>query len=155
MIRLRPYERADSGTLLTLFRETVRVINRRDDTPEQIAAWSSDAIDPASWADRFEGRFAYVAEFDAAFVEFADMTSDGYLDRLFVAATRQRQGVATLLLERIIDDARELGIQAIETDASITAKPFFERFGFTVRRQQSVGCRGATFTNYRITRVLD
>lgn len=88
-------------------------------------------------------------------VGFADMTRDGHLDRLFVAASHQRQGVATSLIERMIEHARETGIQAIETDASITAKPFFERFGFAVRRQQSVACRGVKLTNYRMTRIID
>jgi len=155
MIRLRPYERTDAGGLLALFRETVRVVNSRDYTPEQIAAWSSDEIDSVAWADRFDGRFADVAESEGRPVGFADMTRGGYLDRLFVAASHQRQGVATLLIGRMIEHAREAGLPAIETDASITAKPFFERLGFRVRRQQSVECRGETLTNFRMKRIID
>ena len=40
------------------------------------------------------------------------------------------------------------------TEASITARPFFEAEGFVVLSQQVVLARGAEFVNYRMERVL-
>jgi hypothetical protein len=37
-------------------------------------------------------------------------------------------------------------------EASITAKPFFARHGFTVIKQQEVEARGERFVNYRMRR---
>jgi len=40
------------------------------------------------------------------------------------------------------------------TEASITARPFFEAQGFAVLAPQVVRCRGVEFVNYRMERVL-
>jgi len=150
MITLRNYTDADAAELLNLYRQTIRTVNSRDYDSEQIAAWASDAIELEPWGTRFNDRFAYVAQLQNQTVGFADMDAKGYLDRLFVSAAHQRQGIAKLLLCRLIADAREAGIATITTAASITAKPFFERFGFQVLQQQSVSCRGVWLTNYRM-----
>lgn len=150
MLNLCAYESTDAAGLLDLFRHTIREINSADYTPVQIAAWASDEIDLNAWQARFMGRFACVALLDGRIVGFADMTSAGYLDRLFVSADHQRRGIATALLARLKSNARESGISEIVTDASITAKPFFEASGFESVRKQTVECRGVEFTNYRM-----
>ena len=150
MITLRNYTDADAAGLLDLYRHTIRTVNSRDYNSEQIAAWASDAIELEPWGARFNNRFAYVAQRQNQIVGFADMDASGYLDRLFVSASHQRQGIAKLLVCRLIADARQAGIATITTEASITAKPFFERFGFQVLQQQAVPCRGVWLTNYRM-----
>ncbi len=155
MITLRKYADTDAAELLDLYRQTIRTVNCRDYDAEQIRAWSSEAIDLASWRARFEDRLAYVALLEQQTVGFADLDASGYLDRLFVAADHQRRGIAKTLLLKLIADARAVGIATITTEASITAKPFFERFGFEVLQQQSVHCRGAQLTNYRMRLTID
>jgi putative acetyltransferase len=150
MIRLRSYHSADAPLLLDLFRDTVRRVNSTDYSPVQIAAWASEDIDVDAWRQRFNDRFAYVAELDDRVVGFADMRRDGYLDRLFVSADHQRCGVARILLDQLKLDALGTGITEIFTDASTTAKRFFEASGFVVVREQSVECRGVRLTNFHM-----
>ncbi|EMV4054395.1 GNAT family N-acetyltransferase, partial [Escherichia coli] len=66
-----------------------------------------------------------------------------YIDMLFVDPEYTRRGVASALLKPLIKSESELTV-----DASITAKPFFERYGFQTVKQQRVECRGAWFTNF-------
>ena len=155
MLTLRRYADSDAAELLDLYRQTIRTVNCRDYDAEQIRAWSSDAIELAPWRARFHDRFAYVAQLEQQTVGFADMDAGGYLDRVFVSADHQRRGIAKALLLRLIADAQEAGIATITTQASITAKPFFERFGFEVLQQQSVPCRGVWLTNYRMRLTID
>lgn len=82
------------------------------------------------------------------------MTREGHLDRLFVSADHQGRGIARGLVRRLLKDAIDHSIEEITTDASITAKPFFERMGFSVVREQSVECRGVWLTNYRMRRAV-
>ncbi|KJG63374.1 acyltransferase, partial [Raoultella planticola] len=42
---------------------------------------------------------------------------------------------------------------SLTVDASITAKPCFERHGFRVVEEQQVAVRGETFINYRMEKV--
>jgi putative acetyltransferase len=89
MVTLRPYRPDDAASLLALCRDTIRRVNSRDYSPEQIRAWASDDIDKASWGARFNGRFAVVAEESAKAVGFADLEADGHIDRVFVSADYQ------------------------------------------------------------------
>ena len=78
-------------------------------------------------------------------VGFADMDETGYLDRLYVAADRQGQGIATALC-----DALEGASSAplFTTHASLTARPFFEKRGYRVVRAQEVERRGVRLRNF-------
>ena len=50
--------------------------------------------------------------------------------------------------------ARRLCLGRIFTEASITARPFFARRGFTVIAPQVLEFEGITFKNYRMEKLL-
>jgi putative acetyltransferase len=154
MVTLRPYRPDDAPALLALFRDTIRRVNSRDYSPAQIAAWASDDIDTAAWYGRFAGRFVAVAEEAGRPVGFAELEADGHIDRFYVAADQQGRGVGRQLLAAVVAEARRLGIARLFTEASITARPFFEAQGFVVLAPQVVTVRGQEFVNYRMERVL-
>ncbi|TWU10539.1 putative N-acetyltransferase YafP [Allorhodopirellula heiligendammensis] len=88
------------------------------------------------WAKRFEGRFACVACDGKMIVGFTDITRDGHLDRLFVSADHQRQGIARGLIERLTQHAEQQGFEFVTTEASVTAKTFFEAMLFVVIKRK-------------------
>ena len=150
MVTVRPYREEDGPALLALFRDTIRRVNARDYSPEQIRAWASNEIDVAQWTARFEGRFAIVAEEANQPVGFTDLEPSGHLDRFFVSADHQRRGIGALLLAAVVAEAQRIDLPGLFTDASITARPFFEAQGFRTLASQVVTCRGAEFVNYRM-----
>ena len=154
MVQVRAFQPGDAPTLLALFRDTIRRVNVRDYAPEQIRAWASDEINAAEWAARFAGRFVGVAEFGGRVVGFAELEADGHIDRFYVSADHQRRGVGRALLEAILAEARRAGVRRLFTEASITARPFFESQGFVVLTPQVVVSRGVEFSNYRMERQL-
>lgn len=153
-ITLRKFDPADADACLSLFRNTIHRVNIRDYSLEQINAWAPLDVEVPNWASRFTARFAYVTCQHETIIGFGDMTTEGHLDRLFVSADHQRQGIARRLLERLMTDAVHQDLDRITTEASITAKPFFESVGFTVLEQQSVECRGVQLINYQMQRTL-
>lgn len=154
MVTLRPYRPDDALALLALFRDTIRRVNCRDYSPEQIAAWAPDDIDTVRWCGRFEGRFVPVAEEAGRPVGFAELEPDGHIDRVFISADHQRRGIGRQLLAAVVAEARRVGLARLFTEASITARPFFEAQGFVVLAPQVVACRGVGLVNYRMERVL-
>ncbi|HVJ81394.1 MAG TPA: GNAT family N-acetyltransferase [Planctomycetia bacterium] len=154
-MNLRPYRPADAPALLALFKDTIRRVNARDYDEAQIRAWASDEIDESVWASRFEGRFTAVAEEAGKPVGFLELESDGHIDRTYVAADFQRRGAGRMLLEAALAEARSRGIGRLYTEASITARPFFEAHGFTLLAPQTVECRGQRFVNFRMERQMD
>ena len=54
----------------------------------------------------------------------------------------------------MIAEARRQGIARLFVEASLTARPFFERYGFTELARQTVVCRGVEMDNYRMELAL-
>lgn len=147
---VRPFLPSDAAACLELFRDTVHRVNSGDYSSAQIHAWAPLNVKVPGWMERFENRIAYVAVAGSSLTGFADMTIEGHLDRLFVSADHQRQGIAGRLLTHLLNDDRRPRGSNITTEASITAKPFFESIGFTVVKRQTVLCRGVELTNFKM-----
>jgi putative acetyltransferase len=73
---------------------------------------------------------------------------------MYVHPAYEGRGVASALLNRLEDAAHRQGITRLFTEASITAKPFFERRGFEVLTAQVVAFRGEKFTNFQMEKHL-
>jgi putative acetyltransferase len=151
-LRVRPYAAADLDTLIALFRDSVRRVACRDYSLEQVLAWAPDEIDREAWALRLAACGTWVAVDGDTTAGFASLEPTGHLGMLYVHAERQGRGIATSLLARAEHSARSRGCARISTDASITAKPFFEHRGFRVVEARSVARRGQELTNFRMTR---
>lgn len=154
MIELRPYQPSDAPPLLALFKETIRRVNARDYNPEQIRAWASDEIDLTAWTERFVGRYAVVAIDGEQFAGFTELETDGHIDRFYVSADHQGQGIGRQMLAAIVAEAKRQGIARLYLEASITARPFFASRGFRTIAQQVVTARGVDFVNYRMEHII-
>ena len=144
-MKLRPYESADCPALARLFYDTVHTVNARDYAPEQLDAWADGQVDLSAWDASFLAHHTLVAEEDGVIVGFSDMDNSGYLDRLYVHKDHQGQGVASALC-----DALEAACSAavFTTQASLTARPFFESRDYRVLRRQTVIRHGVALDNY-------
>ena len=143
-MQIRRYTPADCPAMAALFYDTVHRVNCRDYTPEQLDVWATGQVDLDKWNRSFLTHHTLVAMKDGVLVGFGDMDSTGYLDRLYVHADYQGQGIATALC-----DALEKAVPGpIITHASITAKPFFQGRGYRVVKAQQVQRQGILLTNY-------
>ena len=145
-VHIRAYSEADLDALIDLFTSSVRQVASRDYSPAQIEAWAPVAVNREQWATRLGSRPTYVAEAGGQIAGFSDLEPDGHIDMLFVHADHQGQGVARALLDHITARAHEQGIARLFTEASITARPVFERSGFELIEAQEVGAVSLTLT---------
>ena len=142
---LRPYAPSDCQALAELFHHTVQTVNAGEYTPEQLDAWSPGAVDLEGWNRSFLEHHTLVAEESGRIVGFGDMDGTGYLDRLYVHKDCQGRGIASAICEALERAADTAGLT---THASITARPFFEKRGWQVVKEQQVERRGVLLTNY-------
>ncbi len=152
-ITISPYKAQHAGGTIEVFLRAITEVAAQDYTPAQVHAWAQ-VPDPEAWAQKRLSRPAWVALCEHEVIGFIDLTATGYLDMLFVHPAHQRSGVATRLYTALETFARAQGMVQIETEASITARPFFERQGFVVICAQSVVSRGQTFINYRMSKAI-
>ena len=143
-MRIRLYRPSDCGAMAELFYNTVHTVNAADYTPRQLDAWADGQVDLAAWDRSFRKHRTLVAEQDGELLGFGDITADGYLDRLYVHHLHQRAGIATALCDRLEEAAEG----PVTTHASVTARPFFEKRGYKVVREQQVERHGVLLTNF-------
>lgn len=145
MIEIRAYCSNNCREMAALFYQTVHSINPLEYTAEQLNAWAPALPDVPVWNASFLKNDTLVAWERNRIVGFADMDATGYLDRLFVHKDRQRCGIATMLCQQL--ESRTTS-EMVTTQASITAKPFFEKRGYVVVQEQHVERAGILLKNY-------
>jgi len=144
----------DLDQILTLFEQTIYAINKADYSPEQLRAWTSSVSKKNRWRKKIEEQQFLLAFVEEELAGFSSVTIDGYLDFLFVSKHHQRQGIATTLYKALEQHARSHKMQELTTDASITARPFFERQGFVLVQEQQVIIDGIALTNFKMKKKL-
>lgn len=141
---LRKYKPSDCPEMAELFYNTVHTVNAKDYTKEQLDAWASGTVDLDAWNRSFQEHETVVAIENGKIAGFGDMDAAGYLDRLYVHADMQKKGIAAA----ICDELERTVKGKIVTHASITARPFFEKRGYTVIKEQQVERQGVLLTNF-------
>lgn len=147
---IRPYNPGEENALLAIFQSSVRGLASRDYTPEQIDAWSPSEISAElreQWIERIQTNQPWVAEVDGRLAGFADLQPSGYIDQFFVAAEFAGRGVGPALMRHLHAAASAQGIATLSAHVSLTAQPFFRRFGFVLERQQEPVVRGVALRN--------
>jgi|ERR1043166_2145070 ribosomal protein S18 acetylase RimI-like enzyme len=153
-LRIRPYAGQDLDAIINLFSGTVRQVNCRDYTHEQIEAWAPPTVDRERWRKRLDALRTVVAEIDGTIAGFAAANGQGYLDFLYTHHTFLRRGVASALCEEIEAGYRAAGVRLVFTHSSITARPFFQSIGFRVVSERTVQIGAVSLTNYRMEKEL-
>lgn len=151
---LRKYENRDLPQIITLFQNTVRIINAKDYSEKQIDAWLS-AVDFSGWDESFCVHDTWVAlSHTGDIIGFGDIDKSGYLDRLYVHHAFQRQSVARCLCDILEQTAFLQDKQTVYTDSSITAVPFFKSRGYRILQQCTVVRGGETLVRYRMQKEM-
>jgi putative acetyltransferase len=151
-LAIRLYRPTDLDAVIAIFLGSVRQIAARHYNHAQIDAWAQ--VERDKWAVKRLSRPTWIALIGEEPVGFADLEPNGHLDMMYVHAAHQRKGVATALLKKVEAAATELGLSRIFTEASITARAFFERHGFDVVTPQVVHVRGQSLTNFLMEKLL-
>ena len=141
---IREYQPTDCKELAELFYNTVHTVNAKDYTKEQLDVWATGQVDLTKWNQSFQEHYSIVAVDVDIIVGFGDVDKTGYLDRIFVHSDYQGKGIATAICNQLESAVQE----NIVTHASITARPFFEKRGYKVFKEQQVERQGIFLTNY-------
>lgn len=87
-------------------------------------------IELDDWDERCEHALAYDAS--GRPVGTGRLLPDGHIGRMAVLRASRGQGVGGLLLEALIERARERGMRRVALNAQTHAAPFYARCGFVV-----------------------
>lgn len=156
-INIRAYQSDDADHLYQLFYHTIRHINCRDYSQSQVEAWAPDDRDMVKWRENMAKINPYVVELAAPekkIVAYADIQADGYIDHFFCHHQYQGQGIARQLMQHLLSTAKEMKLEKAYAHVSITARPFFEKAGFCLVKEQQVSVREQILTNFIMEKLL-
>lgn len=143
---IREYQSSDCEELTKLFYNTVHTVNAKDYTEEQLDAWATGQVDLNKWDQSLREHYSIIVVENETIVGFGDIDESGYLDHLFVHADYQGKGVGTMICNQL----EQTVSGNIITHASITARPFFEKRGYRVVKEQQVERQGVFLTNFEM-----
>jgi putative acetyltransferase len=134
----------------------VHDIAGRDYSTEQIEAWAPTELTEElsrQWTHKIRAIQPFVVEVEATIAAYGDIQSSGYIDHFFVSANFARRGIGALLMEYLLAEAATQKISELSSDVSVTAQPFFRRFGFRVVEHRSAIVRGVKLRNALMLRT--
>ncbi len=146
---------SDLPRLQRLFYNTVTSVGIKAYTKAEIRIWTRHFSDTAYWESKFIHNNFYVAALHAEIVGFISLSNTGYIDNIYVSHKYQRKGIANLLYTRIEAVAKEYNFKELTTDISHLAKPFFEKKGFEILKENHHKIDGETLVNFSAKKVLD
>lgn len=153
-LSIRPYQPADAAALSALYEASVRTLGARDYSAAQIDAWASLTPTPETLDGRMQdGRTRLVALTDDI-AGFVDVEADGHIDLLYVSPEAAGLGVARLLLETAEALAPLSGAGRLHAEASETARPVFERLGYSVIARRDFEVAGVPIHNWAVEKPL-
>lgn len=153
-MKTRLYVPTDLEDILQIFYDSIHNVCANDYTIEQLDAWAPKEPDIYRWEASLNRNHTLVVEDHHQIIGFGDLGETGYLDRLYVREDYLHKGVATLILSQLEKYAKTKGIVFMNTAASITSKPFFEKRGFVVLNDQIVERRGVRMMRYLMEKKL-
>ncbi len=150
-IQFRTATQKDLPAMQTMFVETIRNVCQDDYSALEIAAWTKSVENKDRWAALLDEQYFLLAEIDQELVGYGSLKDGNYLDFLYVNKDYQKMGIAKSLLTRLLEKAKESNPKIISSDVSITAKPFFLKHGFRVKKENKNETEeGIILINYRM-----
>ena len=153
-LTLRPLRAEDYRDAARIFFCAVHDGTRHAYTLQERRAWAGDSIDLPRWQTRLATLTGFVAEERAEPVGFMTIDLTGHVDLAFVLPSASGRGVGSLLLAAVEDWARGKGTARLATHASLVARPFFERKGWSVAEEEQVQREGVTLRRFRMFKPL-
>jgi len=154
MIQTRRFHPQDAHQIAQLFHDTIRQVNLGDYTLAQVQAWAPDDLDFRHWIKACSSRITYVADDGGVILGFGELETNGHIDCFYIHKDYQGQGVGRQIYQTIESKALDLSLPRLFLEASITARPFFERMGFVMVKEQQVIRRGQWLTNVVMEKKL-
>lgn len=154
-LALRPMLPADVPLLAEIFRESVLDLTGEDYSAEQQEVWAATADDAKAFGDKLGKQLTLIATLEGSPVGFASLKGKDEIDMLFVHPAASRYGAATMLVDALEKLAASRGSEALNVDASDTARDFFEKRGYVAQQRNSVSLGDVWLANTTMKKALE
>jgi len=153
---LRPFLKEDLELLAEIFCASIEGLTQDDYDEEQRAAWMAGVLDDEeAFLKRLTDQLTILVREDGDPVGFASLRGTDELDLLYVHPVYARQGYGTALADALERLAGARGATAVITNASETARPFFEKRGYVGQSRNTIIMGGEWLANTVMRKDLE
>ena len=140
--------------IIHLITQTVHSVCKKDYSPKELSAWAPRDFDTIKFREALCGCINLVAIEKNKIVGFISMEQSGYINRLYTHKDFLRRGIATALLAKVEDWARENYVYELSLDSSKTAQSFYLKNGFMESGISVIEHGGVVFRNTVMKKTL-
>jgi len=135
-LEIRRYKTGEEEAVWQVYFRSTREVVSNEYTVEQVTRWAPDKIDLADLKNRLSEKNPFVAVDGSTVVGFAELESDGHIDRFYCLPEWIGKGVGGKLLDRLEEEAKKIGLKRIFAESSTLAIKFFIAKGFQVLEER-------------------
>lgn len=145
---IRVYQHGDHSEIAQIFSSAIHEIASEWYSREQCYAWAGRIPNEEYWRKRCELKRPFVSVEQGEIAGFLELDPDGYIDCAYVKPKFRRKGIVSALVRHAINVCFSHGIGKICVEASLCARPMFEKLGFTLIRENYVEIKGEKLLNF-------
>ena len=151
---IQTYSSERAREIADLFHQSVHAIDPSVYSPELKEAWAPTPVNYERWSERLNEKKPFIAVIENRVAGFIELDADGHIDCTYTHPHFQGKGVASTLYEHVLEEAKFRNIKRLYVEASLIAKPFFERRGFSVVKKNEVQRSGVSLVNFSMEKKL-
>lgn len=150
-ITIRKAKTKDLLELQNVFSETIMETCKNEYSLNERKVWIKAMSEVEKWKKILKEEFFIVAELNGKIIGFSTLKNHNYLNFMYVHKDFHRKGIAKQLYKSIKAKSIEYGTEKLNADVSKTAKPFFEKLGFRVLKENRNIIGNEVLINYSMT----
>lgn len=145
---VRIFRHGDHLEIARLFTASIHEIASECYTEEQCLAWAAKEPNYAHWKNRCEIKRPFIVEKDGKIAGFLELDPDGHIDCAYIHPKFKRKGIMSALVKHAVGASFSFGLDRVFVEASLCARPMFEKLGFSLIRENTVVLNGVELVNY-------
>ncbi|MDG2614751.1 GNAT family N-acetyltransferase [Thermoleptolyngbya sichuanensis XZ-Cy5] len=149
-MNIRLAEESDLAELAALYQHTVLQHGPQHYSLVQTQTWASFAENLDLFRHFIFDATTYVATDETGIVGFAGIEINGHIRSTYVRGDRLHQGIGSMLLQALLDDAAAKPVTRLYAEASEFSLGLFQKFGFRLYDTEAVDFNGVAFTRYLV-----
>ncbi|MFC7292035.1 GNAT family N-acetyltransferase [Hirschia litorea] len=153
-IEILPSENADLDSVGQLIFDSIHGLAHTHYSKEQLQAWAPEPYAGDAAKMRFAGQILFTASDDSGLAAIMSLTSNAHLDFAYTHPRCSGKGAASQTYSTLETYALAHDVQAITSDVSLVARPFFEKRGFKILAQNLPVKNGVGLTNFSARKDL-
>lgn len=133
-MKIRRSTLSDAAELARLHRGTIRHVLSKDYSPDVIKAWASQTS-AKKFRKTHETHIRHVAIEKGQIIGWGDIGKDGQFGGLYIHKDFIGKGAGSMLIRKVEELGRKMGVKKFEFEASLTAKLFYQKHGYRVLKK--------------------